>query len=278
VSERPAENDRFYLFWRGGTGRPVLALSDDGEEWVLGGTFISTGGRRPHVVVASDDVDEIRIAYTDGHPEESSRNGIYYLNYKDAAFYRADGSKICDIWELPVTPGQCDVVYDGESWGDGWVWDIAFDQDGEPVMVYARFPSLNDHHYWYARWRDGEWVTANLTAGGPAFPRKGRNVYHEEYYSGGITIDGGDPNAVYLSREVAGVYEIERCVTADRGETWRSQPLKQGSSEDNVRPAVPLYRRPGDPAVLWMAGIYCRYDVFGTNIRYAGGGLERGRP
>lgn len=103
-------------------------------------------------------------------------------------------------------------------------------------------------------------------------------MQHEKHYSGGITIYRGDPDVVYLSRRVDGVHEIERWVTSDCGETWSSQPVTKGSSVDNVRPAVPLYRKPGDPAVLWMAGVYYRYDVFGTNIRYAGSApVEGGR-
>jgi hypothetical protein len=263
-----AEDGRIYLFWRGGNGCPALAISDDGDNWSLGGVFIQTGGRRPYMVMASDGVDEIHIAFTYGHPDESPRNAVYYVVYRDGALYHADGSKICNIWELPLTSDQCDLVYDGESDGRGWVWDIAIDDDGSPVIAYAVFPSTEDHRYRYARWRDGEWRTHELTEAGPAFPRKGRGVSQEVYYSGGIAIDKSAPDVVYLSRRVDGVYEIERWVTRDAGDTWQSCPVTAGSSVDNVRPTVPLDRKPGDPLVLWMAGVYYRYDIFGTNILY----------
>jgi len=263
-----AEEDRIYLFWRGGNGRPVLALSDDGQEWVLGGTFIDTGGRRPYMIVVSDGDDEIHVAFTHGHPEEQTRNGVYYVMYRDGGLHHADGSKICDIWDLPITPEQCDLVYDGESDGRGWLWDVAFDERGAPVIAYTVFPSLEDHRYRYARWVDGEWKTCEITEGGSSFPRKGRGVSAENYYSGGIAIDKGDPDVVYLSRPVDGVYEIERWETIDGGDTWSSRSVTIGSSVDNVRPVVPVGRTEGDPLVLWMAGVYYRYDIFGTNIRY----------
>lgn len=262
-----AEDDRIYLFWRGGNGRPVLAISDDGAEWTLGGAFITTAGRRPYVVVASNDVDEIHVAFSRGHPDEEKENGIYYLRYRGGAFYRADGTKIRDIWDLPVTPEQCDVVYDGISSGLGWLWDIAFDEDDHPVIAYTVFPTEDDHRYCYGRWRDGAWHTTELAAGGPAFPRSARGVSREQFYSGGITLDHGDPNIAYLSRLVDGVYELERWETADRGATWSSRAITSGSDVDNVRPVVPLHRCEGDPQLLWMSGVYYRYDIFGTGIR-----------
>ncbi len=269
-----AENDRIYLFWRGGTGSPILAISDDGAEWVLGGILIDTGEKRPYMVIASNDEDEIHIAYTRAHPDESSENGIYYLKYRDGAFVRADGSKIKDIWELPAGPSECDLVYDGSSSGKSWVWDIAFDENGDPVIVYAVFPTEDDHRYEYARWRDGEWKTTELVEGGPAFPRRGNGVSREQYYSGGIALDHSNPDVVFLSRLVDGVYEIERWETTDRGDTWTSLAVTSGSTFDNVRPVVPLHRSPGDPLVLWMSGVYYRYDIFGTGIRHMPDGVS----
>jgi hypothetical protein len=148
------------------------------------------------------------------------------------------------------------------------VWDIAIDERGSPVIVYTVFPSEDDHRYRYARWENGEWLTHELTEAGSAFPRKGRGVSRETFYSGGIALDPSSPNVVYLSRPVDGVYEIERWVTGDGGSSWEAQPVTAGSSVDNVRPVVPIGRASGDPIVLWMAGVYYRYDIFGTSIRY----------
>ncbi|MFH1502862.1 MAG: glycoside hydrolase family 88 protein [Candidatus Eisenbacteria bacterium] len=270
------EDDRIYLFWRGGNGRPVLAFSDDGVKWDLSGVFVETGGKRPYLVVASDDVDEMHVAFTRGHPDEESENGVYYLKYRDGSLYRADGTRICGLDELPVTPEECDVVYDGVSSGPGWVWDVAFDDEGAPVIVYAVFPGLDDHRYRYARWRDGTWRTTELTGAGSAFPRPGFGVERERYYSGGITLDHDDPDIVYLSRPVSEVFELERWVTGDGGDTWSAEALTSGSTVDNVRPVVPLHRSPGDPRLIWMSGIYYRYDLFGTGLRYAPGAADAG--
>lgn len=273
-----AEDDRVYLFWRGGNGRPVLAFSDDGLEWTLSGVFAETGGRRPYLVVASNDVDEMHIAFTRGHPDEEAENGVYYLKYRDGSFYHADGGRICGIGELPVTREDCDVVYDGVSSGHGWLWDIAFDDRGDPVIVYAVFPGPDDHRYRYARWRDGEWRTTELVEAGSAFPRPAFGVERERYYSGGITLDHGDPSIVYLSRPVNEVFEIERWVTEDGGDTWSAEALTLGSTVDNVRPVVPLRGSSRDPRLLWMSGIYYRYDLFGTGIRYAPADASPFRP
>ena len=36
----------------------------------------------------------------------------------------------------------------------------------------------------------------------------------------------------------------------------------------NVRPVVPFNRAAGDPELIWMSGVYYRYDLFGTGLRY----------
>ena len=68
-------------------------------------------------------------------------------------FFLADGSLISSISNLPVTPEQTDVVYNGKQ-GRAWIWDIAIDKtDNNPVLVYARFPTVTfqDHRYHYVK-------------------------------------------------------------------------------------------------------------------------------
>jgi len=49
----------------------------------------------------------------------------------------ANGEEIADFNQLPVSPQQTDVVYDGSN-GRAWIWDIAFDyQVGK--QFYADF-------------------------------------------------------------------------------------------------------------------------------------------
>lgn len=265
------EGGRIYLFWRGGNGQPAISFSDDGEYWVYAHTLFRSSGRRPYAKYASDGVKTIHFAFTDGHPRGEPLNSVYYASYRDSAFYRADGARITGFRELPLVPEEIDLVYDARETGArAWVWDIAADADGRPVIVYATFPEEDDHRYRYARWNGRRWLDHEICAAGSWFPEpipdaRGRRYY--VYYSGGVTLDHDDPSIVYLSREIEGVHEIERWETSDGGRTWESTGVTCGSSRDNVRPVVPRGRAPDGPEVVWMHGGYTHYTLYDTSLR-----------
>jgi hypothetical protein len=265
------EGGRIYLFWRGGNGRPAISFSDDGEYWVYAHTLFESGGRRPYAKYASDGASTIHFAFTDGHPRGEPTNNVYYAFYREGAFFRADGTRIADLDGLPLVPEGLDVVYDAQAGGArAWVWDIALDADGRPVIVYATFPEEDDHRYRYARWDGERWSDHEICAAGAWFPEpipddRGRRYY--VYYSGGVTLDHDDPSVVYASREINGIHEIERWVTSDGGRTWTSAPITCGSARDNVRPVVPRRRAPGGPQLIWMHGDYEHYTRYDTSLR-----------
>jgi rhamnogalacturonyl hydrolase YesR len=263
----PGEGDRIYLFWRGPDGWPVLSVSDDGSEWQGGNPFVVTNGQRPYFKVETDGRSEIHFAFTEGHPRTQPENGIYYVRYRSGGLYRADGRKIKDLSELPLTRSDCDTVYDGRGHGRAWLWDIAVDREGHPVIVYAALPSESDHRYRYARWDGERWQDNEITDGGGYFPQEADGVPPSEtYYSGGVVLDHDDPGVVYLSRPTNGVFEIERWRTSDGGSTWSSEMITSGSEADNVRPVVVRGRPHAGPLVLWMNGSYSTYTRYATGI------------
>ena len=72
---------------------------------------------------------------------------------------------------------------------------------------------------------------------------------------------------MYLSRQVSGVYQIERWVTRDDGLTWHSTGVTSGA-RDNYRPVSvrgPSFGRTYD--LFWMHGRYTGWLDFGTSIR-----------
>ncbi len=136
--------------------------------------------------------------------------------------------------------------------------------DGEPVIVYATFPSGGNHAYWYARWTGRRWVSHFLTrAGGSISP-----TTFEWEYSGGITLDHSDPSVLYLSRQVDGSFQIERWVTTDGGTSWRHRVVVRGGALDNVRPVVPRGSHGGPMSLLWLRGDYINYRSYRTEIAY----------
>ena len=94
----------------------------------------------------------------------------------------------------------------------------------------------------------------------------------EPHYSGGVVLDHEDVDVVYLSRQVDGVFEVERWRTTDFGKTWSSTAVTEHSAHDNVRPFVVRNHSSSGPTVLWMCldGDYVHYTNYRTSLRMAG--------
>jgi BNR repeat-containing family member len=248
------EDGRIYLFWRGGDWNPAFSTSSDGLTWTPARVLIRVPGQRPYVKVASDGVGSIHVAFTDGHPRETVTN-LYYARYSAGGWQRADGRAIAGP---PLTPANADLVWDAARRGQrAWVHDVAVDAAGHPRIVFAGFVSATDHRYHHARWTGTAWENRQITPAGGFFDEDGG----EQQYSGGIVFDHRAPNIVYLSRQIAGQFEIERWRTVDGGETWTHRALTARSPERNVRPVV---ARGGD--ALWMRGDYVNYRQYRTAV------------
>ncbi|OPZ17483.1 MAG: hypothetical protein BWZ10_01196 [candidate division BRC1 bacterium ADurb.BinA364] len=272
-----AENGNLYLFWRGIANKRCMSLSPDlGLTWSPGrilafaqGTY---AGQRPYLKAASNLRDQIHLAFTDGHPRNEPTNSIYYARWRDGAFYRADGEKIAAFDALPFEPRAADVVYDARQTNvRAWVWDVAEDEDGRPVIAYTRLPAENDHRCHYARWNGERWLDREIVAAGGWFPQTPEGKKEREpHYSGGIALDPDNPSVVYLSRPINGVFEIERWETGDLGATWKTEAVTVGSRNDNVRPFAIRYAQSNarGPRALWMNNErYAHFTDYKTTIR-----------
>ena len=265
----PSRGDSVVVFWRGPGYHAAFAASGDDRTWTPQRVVLQGEERQRYFRIAQDDEGTVHIAFNDGHPSRFPENGLSYVRLRGNVFERADGAPVGDLETLPLDTELADRVYDGTGpSGRSWLWDIAVDGLGYPVIVYATFPSVEDHRYHYARWNGDAWETHEVTAAGSRFPtvKKGYNQF-EPYYSGGICLDHDDPSVVYLSRPVAGVFEIERWTTHDGGATWETLAVTAGSQKNNVRPVVPRNASEGGPHVIWMHGEYEDYIDFGTDLR-----------
>ena len=205
---------------------------------------------------------------TDGHPRNETTNSVYYIKYKKGIFYRADGTQIGDLTNLPIAHSKSDIIYNGrETHIRAWVWDIALEAKGNPVVVYTTHPKETEHHYHYAVHTDAGWQNHHVSPGGGWFPQTQEGkTEREPHYSGGVSINHTDPSVVYLSRPVNGVFEIERWQTSDAGQTWSSKAITQNSTDLNVRPVIPRRCPPSTDLVLWMYGTYIHYTNYQTQI------------
>ena len=270
------EGNTIHLFWRGRTFKPTTATSKDGgSTWSEARPVVSLPGlpkgNRPYVKYASNHRDRIHLLFTDGHPRNEPSNSVRYACYRDGAYYKADGTRICGVEELPFSPAQADTVYDAAATGArAWIWDIAFDAMERPVIVYTRHPAETDHRYHYARWTGSGWQDHEICAAGKWFPQTPAGATEREpHYSGGLVLDPADPAVVYLTRPVDGIRELEKWTTRDGGKTWSSEAVTRGSRHDNIRPYVVRDHQAGGPKVLWqqITGHYVHFTDYRCSIR-----------
>jgi len=271
------ENYRLYLTWRGIDWKPNIAWSDNmGKTWSKGQILVSAiqghKKNRPYFLTDNNGDDTIYFTFTDGHPRNEPNNSVYYMNYRKGAFHKADGStikKLADLEKGPIAQSQCDKVYDGHSGqGRAWIFDIAHDKKGYPVIAFTVCPKETEHYYHYARWDGQRWHQHRICAAGKWFPKTPANQHEREpHYSAGIAIDRNDPSIVYLARPVKDIFEIERWTTKDQGKTWTSTPITKDSKLDNVRPVAIRNPFPGGPSLFWMQNRrYLHYTDYDSSV------------
>jgi rhamnogalacturonyl hydrolase YesR len=277
------EDNRIYLFWRGGDSKPTFCYTDNqGKSWSEVFTLLSSNDNvtnRPYMKVSSNGKDEIYFAFTDGHPRNEPFNSIYYLKYKLGKFYKADGTLIGSMESLPIAHEDCDVVYNAQkeykktAFGvRSWIWDVAVDATGHPVLAYTRLPEETTHQYYYARWNGSEWENHKISNAGNWFPRYKRDKSTREpepHYSGGVHLDHENPNTVYLSKPVKDIFEIFKYETSDYGKTWENTAITSHSKKDNVRPfAIKGAGKDCDSQILWMYNDnYSHFTDFKSRIK-----------
>ena len=272
-----SENNKIYSFGRWIGFKPnFITSTDNGKTWsdpvvVITSEKLDTNNR-PYVKYYSDGKSKIHLVFTDGHPNSEPLNSVYYCYYEKGAFWRADGSKIANVDQLPFQPSDATVVYEATpATGKAWIFDIVIDSKGRPVIAYTRYPTNLQHQYYYAVYDGKKWNDHLLIDSGKWFPQTAEGATErEQNYSGGVTIDPLNPSIVYFSHEINDVFELSKGETNDLGKTWKITPVTRNSKLDNVRPVIPRYKKKSNENVLlWMENRkYIYYTEFDTTIKY----------
>jgi hypothetical protein len=264
-----------YDFYRGEDWNPNVLLSDDdGGTWTYGGKLVAFKGR-PYVKYASNGVDGVHFVTTEGHPLEYRKTSIYHGFLRGGAVYRSDGSLVRRLDEGPVAPEELTRVYAGDPNHVAWTIDLHLDKAGHPYTVYSvqmnRDP--NDNRYRYARWNGTQWQDYPLACAGTYL------CPGEIHYTGLACLDPQNLNVVYLSANadpVTGLpllskadgkrhWEIFRGRTRDGGATWKWRPVTRDSTQDNLRPIVPICG--GSRSILlWLRGTYSEYTDYDLDV------------
>lgn len=264
-----SDEGTIYCFFRGGNYRPCFSTSKDGgQTWSAVKRLMLADDyahQRPYLKFCGNGKDEIHIAFEAGLRHK--KHNWYYGCYRKGGFYTADGTKFADMNSLPFDVDKGELMYDAAKEDrEATCWDIALDEKGNPAVAWIKFDTHYDHIYHYTRWSGSRWIRTRLfDAGGP--------VGGEWGYSGGLALDHENPDIMYVSRSRDGVFEIERGVTSDLGQTWQWTALTKGSANINFRPCVPRGYTAGDVALIWLnARSYSGYKDVRATIKYYNGG------
>ncbi len=260
----PGARDQLYLFWRGADWSADYATRSAAGHWSPARRLIVVPGQRPYMKVDGYNGNSIALAFTDGHPRETMTS-VYYAAVRGGWLRGAGGRLIARLGRGAISPSRADKIYDAaRTHVSSWVWDVAAGTGRHPVVVYATFPSIRNHAYWYARWTGSRWISHFMTFAGPTISPG----TIETEYSGGMTLDHNDPSVVYVSRKVRGWFEIERWQTLDGGYHWRHVTVVRTPGADDVRPVVPRGPAGGPIALLYLHGHYGSYTTYRTTIDY----------
>ena len=256
----------------------MIKSRDGGLSWEEPQIVISASpfdpNNRPYVKYASNNTDRIDLIFTDGHPRIEPLNAVYHCYYQRDTFWKSDGVMICPSEDLPFEPHEASVVYQPDSTsGRAWLADIMLDAEDVPYVLYTRHPQEIDHRYHYAYFDENQekWVDHEICKSGKWFPQTAPGKEErEQHYHGNLTIHPKEPGTIYLSRQIDGVFEIEKRSTSDKGVSWEITPITSHSQFDNVRPYVPRTAREDKPqVVLWMQNKkYVHYTDFDSQILY----------
>ncbi len=258
-----AEGDsgRIFLFYRSMGLKPCFTYSDDwGKTWTPTKNYYTNPDSTPksYVNYCCNGKDEIDMVIEKGH--RAGYWPLYFLRYKNGAFYKIDGTQLATMDQLPVLNTELDTVMDPASSGcHGSAWDITLDNNGYPVVAYDQFKDANNHIYYYVRWTGTSWFKQALV-------NSGADMGAEDGFAGGVTLNHDYPGIVYMSRQINGMHEIDKWMTSDGGTTWDSAAITRGSANKNTRPIVPRGHVMGDKLeVIWMYGSYTAFTGTGFN-------------
>lgn len=271
----------FYLCWRGINWHPTIAkftlpdASDQVREAWGPYQIVQSTGARPYAKYTSNGKDKIFLTYTTGHPDNESPNFLYfnYIDIHSLQLKDISGQTLSTIAEGPFrvnkTAAYVDqypkTVVDSTQLRD-WVWQIASDSEGNPVIAMVRISTdKNKHDYYYARWTNDGWSKTFLCNGGGAFHQ---TPGLEKCYSGGMAIDPEDTRIVYCSTPVKGqngtVYELVRFTMDEHNQISAQEQITQNSLKNNIRPYIVAGSGGSELRLAWMYGDYYDWIVSST--------------
>ncbi|MCA9238010.1 MAG: hypothetical protein KDA44_21200 [Planctomycetales bacterium] len=169
--------------------------------------------------------------------------------------HRLDGEAQATAVDL-TTVFPSGTVVEGVEMNHAWMIDFERYPDGTLATVFETRAagSIEDHRFFYAVCRDGQWKAWPLAQAGP------RLFAREEDYTGLAALDPNTPDVAYISTPIDPAsgrrdehHELYQGRTSDGGQTWQWRAVTANSPANNLRPIIPRWasRR---TALLWNRG------------------------
>ena len=278
--------EHIYLCWRGINWHPTLARltmpdgNDDCRFDFGPKQIVQSTGARPYAKYQSNGKDKIYVSYTTGHPDNEMPDWLYFnvidINKGNGPILRdLNGKQLSVIQNGVFNVNKTDAyassypatVVDKTANIRNWVWQIALDQNENPVIAYPHIDDAKTSHvYWYARWNGSAWKNTWVQYAGHAFHQNWNST--EKCYSGGMSIDPDNINDMYLSIPTKdgaynkdGVYEIWKYTIDDDGKVAGSEQITSNSPKNNARPFVIPGSKNSPMRLAWMNGDYYYWIV-----------------
>lgn len=293
LSDENQGKGRIYNFYRGINFNPSFDISDDnGKTWSKGQHFITNQGR-PYVKYISNNKDKIHFVTTEQHPRVFN-NSIFHGYIKNGKVYNSYHEPVHDLKDGPVTTDKLTKIYQGGEDNVAWTVDLHLDQDGNPytvISVQVNDGQKNRHkgekhgddmRYYYANlqvpqwWQFGQepsWQVEEIAYAGS------RLYDQEQDYTGLAALDPSNKNIMIISTNADPVtgqplisradnqrhWELYKGLREQDGK-WKWAALTSNSSEDNLRPIIPINNESDDLYLLWMKGRYVSYQNIDTKV------------
>ena len=268
--------NKIYIFCRGINWHPTVAKytipDKNGDIKLINKPLqiIQSSAKRPYVKYLLKG-NKVYMAYTTGHADYVYPNWLYFsiLDTNDLKLYDIKGNYLADINESPFKISNemaySPLIIDNTKDSRNTLWDLALDNDGNPVIAYVRISNDKEKHtYYVAKWNGQKWLRRKIANGGSYF-HSTKDV--EKTFSGGLSIDKDNTNIIWASVPRKGLfgtkYEIARITLDNKLKPAYIKFYTQNSRYNNVRP----YNIKDDNKIIFLNG---KYYYYANNEKYAG--------
>lgn len=279
----PAESNRTYVMFRDGdstnsryhsylTSNDLDGISTDVAatwsskvQFLDSSTVADNNNETAYTLVAPKGTDTLYFTFSQHPRYPEVDHNVYSFYYKAGSWYKPDGTLIHANAALPIVTSDLTgsaLVYDWTISGNkGWIWDIAVNGSGNPIIAFASFVSDSDHRYNYAVWGGSSWLVNQIAAGGGTIVESNSFPDAEPDYSGGVQIDWNNPQVVYFATNVSGNFIVKQGTTADSGASWSISALT--TTGKNFRPSI-IHNHDSTFVGFWHSGSYPGFTNYST--------------